>query len=227
MVVSQDNNTNDEPSRAVRDRLLDAAEELFCEHGFEGASVRDIAASAGCNIASVNYYFGGKDKLYEEVWRRHLITMRDIRIASIDKVMSQRDGAPPLEDLLLSYANSFIEPLVDKRKGGRFIKIMAREMIDRHLPPNMFVEEMVIPVMTVLQVALLKTCPGLGESKARLAILSIVGQLVHTIAAEIMFEQTANLDIPKFELTEVVNHIVKFSAAGIRAYADEKKSKRV
>jgi AcrR family transcriptional regulator len=222
MVISQDNKTNSNTNKGVRDRLLDSAEELFCEHGFEGASIRDIAAAAECNIASVNYYFGGKENLYIEVWRRHLITMRDIRIASIEKVMSKNDGEPRLEDLLWSYANSFIEPLVSEGKGGLFVKLMAREMIDRHLPPNMFLEEMVIPVMTTLQEALLKINPGLEESKARLAILSVVGQLIHTVGAETMFEQTDNPDIPKFELTEVVNHIVKFSAAGIRAYAEGK-----
>jgi len=222
MVVSQDNKTNDDTSKRVRDRLLDSAEELFCEHGFEGASIRDIAASAECNIASVNYYFGGKEKLYQEVWRRHLILMRVARLASIDKVMSQDEGVPRLEDLLLSYANAFIEPLVGENRRGWFIKLMSREMIDRHLPPNMFVEEMIIPVMTALQEALVKTCPGLEESKARLVILSVVGQLIHTVGAETMFEQTNSPDIPKFELTEVVNHIVKFSAAGIRAYAEGK-----
>jgi len=219
-VLSQDNKANSNTNKGVRDRLLDAAEELFCEHGFEGASIRDIAAIAKCNIASVNYYFGGKEKLYEEVWRRHLITMRDARIASIDKVMSQNDGKPRLEDLLRSYVNAFIEPLVNESKGFRFIRLMVREMIDRHLP--MFVEEMIVPVMAALQQALMKICPGLEESKARLAILSVVGQLIHTVGAKAMFEWTDNPDIPKFELTEVVNHIVKFSAAGIRAYAEDK-----
>ncbi len=221
MVISHDNGTNSGSDRSVQDRLLDAAEELFCEHGFEGTSVRDIATAAGCNIASINYYFGGKDKLYVEVWRRHLLSMRDARLAGIDNVMSQSNGKPRLEDLLGSYANTFIEPLVDESKGRRFIKLMAREMVDSHLPPNMFLEEMIIPVMIVMQRALMRICPGLTESKAQLAILSIVGQLMHTVGAKTMFEQTDNLELPKFDLTEAVNHIVKFSAAGIRACAVE------
>jgi AcrR family transcriptional regulator len=222
MAVSHNNTTKGGSDRPVQERLLDAAEELFCEHGFEGASIRDIAAAAGCNIASVNYYFGGKEKLYTEVWRRHLVQMRDARIAGIREVMSRNSGNPSLEELLRSYANVFIEPLVGESRGGRFIKLMAREMIDQHLPANMFVEEMIIPVMTALQQALMKICPGLEEAEAQLAILSIVGQLIHTVGAKAMFEWTDNPDIPKFELAEVVDHIVKFSAAGIRAYAEEK-----
>ena len=222
MAVSHNNTTKGGSDKPVRDRLLDAAEELFCEHGFEGASIRDIAASADCNIASVNYYFGGKEKLYVEVWRRHLVQMRDARLASIDKVMSQNEGKPRLKDLLRSYANAFIEPLVGESKAGRFIKLMAREMIDRHLPQKMFLKEMIMPVMTALQRALVKICPGLEESKARLAILSVVGQLIHTVGAKAMFEQSGKPELAKFDLTEVVDHIVKFSAAGIRAYAKEK-----
>jgi len=220
MAISGDNGIESNSNKTVQDRLLDAAEELFCEHGFEGTSIREIAAAAGCNIASVNYYFGGKDKLYVEVWRRHLVGLRDARIASIDAVMSQSNSAPHLEDLLRSYANKFIEALVGESKSPRFIKLMAREMVDRHLPPNMFLEEMIIPVMTVMQKALMRICPGLAESKAQLAILSIVGQLMHTVGTKMMFEQTDNLELPKFDLTEVVNHIVKFSAAGIKACAE-------
>ena len=222
MAILHNNGTNSGPNRRVQDRLLDAAEELFCEHGFEGTSIRELAAAAGCNIASVNYYFGGKGNLYTEVWRRRLLLMRNTRIASIRKVMSQNEGKPRLEDLLRSYANAFIEPLVAESKRGQFIKLMAREMLDRHLPLNMFLEELIIPVMTALQKALVKICLGLDESKAQLAILSVVGQLIHVVGAKPMFEWTNNPDMPKFELTEVVNHIVEFSAAGIRAYAEGK-----
>lgn len=215
MMVSNNSISNGDANKQVQDRVLDAAEKLFCEKGFDGTSIRDITSEAKCNVAAVNYHFGGKDNLYTEVWRRRLLVMRNIRIASIDKVMSQNEGKPLLEELLRSYANAFIEPLINESKSGQFIKLMAREMIDRHLPKDMFLKEMIIPVMTVLQKALVKTCPGLPESKAQLAILSVVGQLIHTVCAKL--EWADNPDIPELDLAEVVNHIVKFSAAGIRA----------
>jgi AcrR family transcriptional regulator len=221
MAIAPDNRTDNAANKRVQDRLLDAAEELFCEHGFDATTIRDIATAANCNIASVNYYFGGKDKLYAEVWRRHLQLMRDTRVASIDKVMSQSQSPPPLEGLLTAFANAFLEPMVDESEGRPFIKLMAREMVDRHLPQNMFLEEMIIPVMTALQAALVRTCPGLPKPKAQLAILSIVGQLIHIVCARTMFEQTDNPELPKLNLTEAVNHIVKFSAAGIRAMVKE------
>jgi len=227
MAISSDNGTDGSSHKRVQGRLLDAAEELFCEHGFEGTSVRDIAGAAGCNVASVNYYFGGKDKLYVEVWRRHLLQMRDMRIASIERVMSETGGKATLEELLRSYSNAFLEPLVKGEKSFRFIRLMAREMIDRHLPEGMFVKEMILPVMVALQGALMQICPELEEPEVQLVILFIVGQLMHVIAAETMFEQSGELGVPRFGLSEIVEHIVAFSSAGIRAYTEKRSNRRV
>lgn len=222
MAIPHHNRTNAASDRPVQDRLLDAAEDLFCEHGFEGTTIRDIAAAARCNIASVNYYFGGKDKLYAEVWRRHLGIMRNTRIQSIEKVMSQNQAQPQLEDLLTSFANAFIEPMADESRSQQLIKLMTREMLDRHLPPNMFIDEMIKPTMASMRKALMKICPGLDESKVPLVVFSIVGQLIHAIRIKAMFEEGDKADFPIFNLAEAVNHIVEFSAAGIRAFAEEK-----
>jgi AcrR family transcriptional regulator len=216
MAIPPDNKADSAASKRVQDRLLSAAEELFCEHGFDATTIRDIAAAANCNIASVNYYFGGKDKLYTEVWRRHLVLMRDTRVASINKVMSQSQSPPPLEDLLTSFANAFLEPMADENKSQQLMKLMTREMLDRHLPPNMFID------MASMQKALMKICPGLDEPKVPLVVFSFVGQLVHVIRIKAMFDEGDNTGLPIFNLPEAVKHIVKFSAAGIRAFAEEK-----
>ena len=214
-------NAHDGPAeRGVQDRLVEAAEELFCNRGYNETSVRDIAAAAGCNIASVNYYFGGKDNLYVEVWRRHLAELRDVRLASIEEVMSG-SGRPQLEELLKSYANSFIEPLVDGGRSERFITLMAREMIEPRLPRDMFLKDMIVPVMSALEQAMQRICPWLLQERVQLVILSIVGQLMHTVLAKGMFERGNHPGVPGLDLEEMVEHIVRFSAAGIRAYQSE------
>lgn len=218
-MVSQNNKTNREPKKSVKDRLLDAAEKLFCENGFEGTSIRDIAASAECNIAAVNYYFGGKDKLYIEVWRRHLIPMRDLRIARINKVMAQNRSHPNIEDLLRSFADTFVGPLIYTSSASRLSKLMAREWIDRHLPANMFVDEVITPTMVAMRKALVKTYPDLDESKVTMVVFSLVGQLVHLVHVKAMVEQISDHSrLPIFDTNETINHIVKFSIAGIQAY---------
>ena len=49
-------------------RIQDAATRLFAEHGFDGVSVRDIAAAADVTVGSINYYFGSKDSLCRRTW---------------------------------------------------------------------------------------------------------------------------------------------------------------
>jgi AcrR family transcriptional regulator len=206
-------------SKSVQDRLIEAAEGLFCHRGFNETSVRDIAAAAECNVASINYYFGGKDNLYQEIWRRRLAQIRGIRLASIERVMSA-DEPPSLEGLLQSYASSFIEPLVEGGEHCRFIILMAREMIDPHLPRTMYATELAAPVMAAFGQALRQLCPWLDEGSARLVILSIVGQLIQSICAMRMFAESGHPDLPVRDLEELVEHVVRFSAAGIRGYAD-------
>jgi len=219
-VISKVKKNNTGSVKNVKGRLLDSAESLFCERGFKGTSIRDIAASAGCNIASVNYYFGSKEKLYEEVWRRHLIPMRDARITSINKVMSQTGARPNLEDLLRSFADTFVGSMVDTSKSSQLSKLMAREYIDSHLPTNMFVNEVMTPTITAMHSALVKTCPDLDESKIMPVVFSVIGQLVHLVHVKTMLEQGGDdLNLPTFDSNELIEHIVKFSAAGIRAYS--------
>ena len=219
MVISRRNSAVKGPAGGVRERLLDAAEELFAERGFDGTSIRDLAAAARCNIASVNYYFGGKEKLYVEIWRRHLLLLRDTRIASIDEVMSMSGGKPRLEDLLRSFAYAFIGPLIDESGGARLIKLMAREMIDPHLPAGMFVHDVIKPTLSAMQQALAKACPELPKSKVPLVVFSLVGQLIHTIRIKSMLQSTDDEAFAMFEPAKVIDHIVAFSVAGIRAFA--------
>ncbi len=217
--MASDDNRSD---KDVQERLLNAAEVLFCENGFAGTSIREIAAAAKCNIASVSYYFGGKEKLYTEVWRRHILVLRDRQIASIDRVMSENQGEPCLEELLRSFAEAFIGSLVDETESSFLIKLMSREMLDRHLPSNMFVDEMIKPTLGAMQKALGKTCPELQQSQVPLMVFSVVGQLIHLVRVRTMFKQSDRPDLPIFDLAEAVDHIIKFSTAGIRACAGEK-----
>lgn len=223
MEITDIDNLNNDSTKGTRGRLLDTAEKLFCEKGFEGTSIRDIASTAGCNIASVNYYFGGKQQLYEEIWKRHLIPMRDSRIESINKVMGHNGSSVRLEVLLRAFADAFVGSMVKAGTTSRLSKLMAREYIDKHLPADMFMEEVMMPTVTVMQEALLKTCPGLDESKIAFVVFSIIGQLVHLVHVRTMFEQNANDSRSLiFSTDDAINHIVRFSAAGIRAYTKEK-----
>ena len=134
--------------------------------------------------------------------------------------MSQNQGRIELEDLLQSFAETFVGSMIDPDKASRLSRLMAREYIDRQLPTNIFIDEVMTPTMNAMREALIQTCPSLDESKVLMVIFSLVGQLVHLVHVRAMFEQDGdNLGLPVLDTSETVEHIVKFSAAGIRAYS--------
>ena len=66
---------------STKDRILNAAEVLFAEQGFAGTSLREVTSRADVNIAAVNYHFGSKENLINEVFRRRMDEMSEARIA--------------------------------------------------------------------------------------------------------------------------------------------------
>ena len=78
---------------ATKERILDAAEELFANLGYKGASVKKISAEAGVTGAMINYYFSGKENLYNAVLDR---IMTDIGKMVQDILAT---GKPPVERL--------------------------------------------------------------------------------------------------------------------------------
>src|SRR4029078_3605251 len=81
-------------STATKDRMLDAAEELFMEHDFEATGLRQITAAAGVNLAAVHYHFGSKEELFQAVLKRRLDPMTLERVALLDDLEAAARSAP-------------------------------------------------------------------------------------------------------------------------------------
>ena len=77
----------------TRERILLASQKLFAEKGFDATSVRDITTEAKCNVASVNYHFGGKENLYLETFRSMLTILRDRRLELMAELMERGEKA--------------------------------------------------------------------------------------------------------------------------------------
>ena len=206
--------SQDEAGACTRGRLLDAAEELFALKGFPATSVREITRAGRCNLAAVNYHFGGKHQLYREVFRRRLAEMREERIASIHRAQAEGSGPRALEAVLRSFAAAFLGPLVDVERGWVRVDLWSREMLDPQLPREFFAAEVIGPVQETLASAMRRAVPGLSEGAARLCVQSVIGQLVQ-VAVRARREQPARDGAAA--LSRVVEHLVQFSAAGVRA----------
>ena len=113
----------------TRERLLDAARELFAERGFHNATVRDIAARARTNLASINYYFGSKDDLYREVMRR---SYRRIAEAEQTEAGAALDCRMPPEERLRNFVRGLIPASEATGEDEQHRRLIAWE----HLAPT-------------------------------------------------------------------------------------------
>lgn len=89
------------PKTSPQDHILDAAERAFAEHGFEGASLREIVRQAGVNLATVYYYFESKEALMAAVIERRFAPLREDHLDRLRQCEAQARGRPvPLEQIL-------------------------------------------------------------------------------------------------------------------------------
>lgn len=88
LIMTKD--TTDQVMSDKKQHIINAAVELFAEKGFEGSSIRDLAAKANVNVAMVNYYFGSKDKLFETIVEYRASFMRGkLDEIEADKTMTE------------------------------------------------------------------------------------------------------------------------------------------
>ncbi|HEY8570929.1 TetR/AcrR family transcriptional regulator [Phenylobacterium sp.] len=94
----------------LREAILDAAEALFCKHGFYGVTVRQVAAEAGVDTALIHYYFGAKRELFDSVFARRAEVVNQARLDA----MAAYQAAHPDDMTVEGVIEAFIGPLLDR-----------------------------------------------------------------------------------------------------------------
>src|SRR5476651_783417 len=102
-----------------KDHILDVAERIFSEVGYDGASTRLISGEAGVNMAMLNYYFGSKEGLYLAVFERKISAFR-ILLQNI----GNDDSISPWEKMELAI-DKYVERIIT---NNCFQKLVNREM---------------------------------------------------------------------------------------------------
>jgi AcrR family transcriptional regulator len=85
--------TNEEVNKSTKQKILEAANNLFAKHGFAGTSVREIATQAEVNLAAINYHFQNKEKLYMNVFEHNYNSIKEGVIKSGEKTNTTADLA--------------------------------------------------------------------------------------------------------------------------------------
>ncbi|MFG1647265.1 TetR/AcrR family transcriptional regulator [Amycolatopsis sp. NPDC049252] len=101
----------------TRTQLLDAAEHLFAERGFHGASIRAITDLAGANLAAVGYHFGSKAQLLTAVVRRVVEPINSAQSAALDRLLA-RTPDPEVAELVEAFAGPLFDEMAASDEGG-------------------------------------------------------------------------------------------------------------
>ncbi len=171
------------PQHETRTRILDAAEELFMQHGFEGTSMRLLTTKAGVNLAAVNYHFGSKHALVEAVFRRRLDPMNVARIAELDKLEASEPAASP-EAIIRAFITPSLRLLADGKDGGRnFIRLLGRGYTEPNKQVRQLIGQMYAPAMQRYKAALERALPQMPREELVWRMHFMFGTLAYTLAA--------------------------------------------
>jgi AcrR family transcriptional regulator len=102
--------------QALREHILDVAEELFAEHGFDGVTVRQVTRKANVDVALAHYYFGTKKGLFDAVFLRRAAVANEARLKAIDDYqIDPGPGGATIE----GFVQAFLDPIMEWwAKGG-------------------------------------------------------------------------------------------------------------
>lgn len=208
-------------SAETRKRLLEAAGEVFAEHGFRAATIHQICQRAGANIAAVNYHFSDKEQLYHEVIRYSDEEGGSAAPRELPK------SSPP-EERLRAHVEWFLMHLLDEGRPAWHGRLMAREMIE----PTSALDALVEGHIRVTQIRLLGIVrellgPGASDELVRSCAFSITGQcLFYHHCEPVISRLHPGLPLGPDQVPKLAEHITRFSLDGLRGARERKGKKR-
>jgi AcrR family transcriptional regulator len=205
---------------ATKERILDAAEALFMEHGFEATSVRVITAAAGANLAAANYHFGSKEELFQAVLTRRLDPMNQERVALLDRF--EQEAAPdPLacERILDALFIPALKLARDPARGGtNFLRLLGRAYADPAPFIRRFLSEQYASMIARFKAAFGRALPHLPRKELSWRLHFIMGALSYTLAGTDALKIIAELNPLETDNDELLlRRLAPFLLAGLNA----------
>jgi AcrR family transcriptional regulator len=207
-------------SQDTKSRILDAAEALFTQHGFEATSLRQLTAAAGVNLAAVNYHFGTKEELFQAVLTRRLDPMNQERIDLLARYEREAGGRPlTCEKILSAMLIPALKLSRDEMRGGKnFLRVLGRAYADPAPFIRHFLSAQYAEMISRFKDAFLKALPHLTRQELTWRLHFVMGALSYTLAGtdslKLMLQVIGNEE-DNDEL--LLQRLAPFLAAGLKA----------
>ena len=161
-------------------QIVETAERLFAERGFDGTSVRDIADEAGINVAMISYYFGSKEKLMEALFELRVGSIK-IRVESLIK----DDSLTPIEKV-----NMLIDEHIDRVMQKQcFYKIMVGVLVTNKNPAILNAANNVKIRNAEVVSELIKDGQKKGVFKKKIDVVLMLNTMVGTVSQSMVSQQ--------------------------------------
>jgi AcrR family transcriptional regulator len=201
-------------SADTRRRLLEAAGEVFAEHGYRAATIQEICRRADANIAAVNYHFTDKEQLYRAV----------VRYAEEEGGGEEPRLLPPdtpAKERLRAHVEWFLYHLLDEGRPAWHGRIIAREMIEPTAALDELVEGHMRATLGRLSAIVRDLLgPDATEEQVRSCGFSVTGQcLFYHNCAPVIARLYPGMTFGRAQVPALAEHITRFSLAGLRTIA--------
>ena len=201
-----------------RTRILDAAESLFSERGYDAVTLREIAREAEVDLALPNYYFGRKPALFETVFKRRAKLINDWRLAALDKAIEAASPEPPsIRDIMEAYLKPILTgPHITQPGWREYYALVAyvnnSTVWGGKLMSNFF-DPMVARFLEALRLAL----PDADDGRLLWAYQCLSGALTLAFAQTGRIDRLSGGAVKSTDLSAAYETMVDFCTAGFSA----------
>jgi AcrR family transcriptional regulator len=202
----------------TKNKILDAAEVLFADTGFNGTSLREITSTANVNLAAVNYHFGSKKELIKAVMSRYMDELSP-KLEGALSVILQDENKPNLDEVFLA----FIEPLLylnEFRPNGtsKFLQLLGRGYTDSQGFLRWFLTTQYPNVFTYFTQAVHKAYPELTTEEMFWRLHFTMGTIVFTMSSSDALMDIARNDFNNdLTIETLINKVIPYVSAGVGA----------
>ena len=199
---------------STKDRILGAAEELFAQYGFAGTSLRQVTTRADVNIAAVNYHFGSKDNLVNEVFRRRMDEMTVQRLGQLKTALEQHPGE--LERVLAAFVEPALAMAQDRHGGGAFVRVVARAYAEKNDGLRQFLSDHYGHVLREFGKAIAACVPDLSKEELYWRLDFLAGSLTYAMADFGLIKRPAHVTEAAHR-ERAARELIRFAQAGFLA----------
>lgn len=211
------------PPADTRERILDAAEHLFMTHGYDGTSMRQITGEASVNLAAVNYHFGSKESLMQEVFRRRLDGLNEERMVVLDRLEAEA-GAHAVKPSLIvdAFFGTLLRMAEDESRGGMtFLRLLGRTLTEPSEFIRAFLAHEYKEVMDRYKEALFRALPEVPKAEIVWRFHFMLGATSYAIAGTDALRLVTDWQIEDEDSTDrldrLVPRLMSFLLGGLRA----------